>query len=95
MKEDHSKILNKLTIVVGGIIYKIASLFHKKETSLIGSPRVAIGLMFITWGPLLLLALFSGTGNEGDQSIRFFEDFLMHVRFLIVLPFLILYRENR
>lgn len=94
MKEDHSKILGKLTLVDGGLIHKIISFLHKKNDALIGSPRAAIGLMVITWVPLLVLAIFSGTSNDTDQSISFFEDFFVHVRFLLVLPFLILIEKT-
>ena len=90
MNKDHSKDLRKSTFVAGGLFHKISAFFHKKNVSAIGSPRVAIGLVLITWVPLFLLTVFSETNNNSVQSIGFFEDYFLQIRLLLVLPFLIL-----
>jgi hypothetical protein len=90
MKKDDSIDSHKSTFVAGGLFHKISTFFHKKNVSVIGSPRVAIGLVLITWVPLFLMSIFSGTNEPSVESISFFEDFFLQVRLLLVLPFLIL-----
>lgn len=90
MKKDSFEDLHQSTFVGGGLFHKISTIFHKKNVSIKGSPRIAIGLVIITWVPLFILAVFSETNNDSIQSISFFEDFFLQVRFLLVLPFLIL-----
>jgi len=78
------------SLVKSGIIYSLTSVFRSKkkpETDLI---RTAIVLVLITWLPLGILALYYGTLNDAGTTISFFEDFLVHVRFLFAVPFLIL-----
>jgi len=49
----------------------------------------ALGLAFLAWLPLLLLHLvFPRTGPE--PTVTFFEDLSVHVRFLLVIPLLVL-----
>ena len=77
------------SLVKGGLIYKVSTLFRKgnKERELI---HTAIALTVITWFVLCVLALLEGTLDDNEQTISFFEDFLVHVRFLFVVPFLVL-----
>jgi len=94
MKADQSRDFHGLTLIGGGFFYKLTSILHKKNDSLIGSPRLAIGLVLITWLPLCILTLITGLSDHADSSISFFEDFFVHVRFLLVLPFLILVEKS-
>lgn len=78
------------SLVNGGLFYSLTSVFRGKEGSKQGLIRTAIAMVLLTWVPMCILAIFVGTLNDTDKTISFFEDFLFHVRFLLVVPFLIL-----
>ena len=78
------------SLVSGGLIYSLTSVFRRKDNPKSNLRNTAIALSLITWLPLCLLALYYGTLNDDRTTISFFEDFVVHVRFLFVVPFLIL-----
>ncbi len=78
------------SLVDGGLIYSLTSIIRKHSKPGKERRNTAIFLALITWVPLCLLALYYGTLTDDDTTISFFEDFLVHVRFLIVVPFLIM-----
>lgn len=78
------------SLVSGGLIYSITQVFRNKAKPGKALLHTALALVAITWLPLCVFALIGGTLNVDDASINFLEDFLMHVRFLLVVPFLIL-----
>lgn len=78
------------SLVSGGLIYSITKIFRKNAKPGKVLLHTAIALAIITWLPICIFALIGGTLDVDDASINFFEDFLMHVRFLVVVPFLIL-----
>lgn len=78
------------SLVSGGLIYKLTSVFRGKGDTRKGIRRTAFALVIITWLPVCILALLNGTLNDDNTTISFFEDFLFHIRFLFVVPFLIL-----
>jgi len=78
------------SLVSGGLIYSLTSVFRRKDNPKSNLRNTAIALSLITWLPLCLLALYYGTLNDDRTTISFFEDFVVHVRYLFVVPFLIL-----
>ena len=78
------------TLVSGGLIYYLTSVFRRKGDPKWDLPKTALALALITWLPLGLLAIYYGTFNDDNTTISFFEDFVVHVRFLFVIPFLII-----
>lgn len=78
------------SLVSGGLLYWATSIFREKGDTRKGEIRTAIALALLTWVPICILAVWSGTMNDTDSTINFFEDFVVHVRFLFVVPFLIL-----
>ena len=78
------------SLVKGGLIYKLTSIFRRNSKQKRGLMNTALALAIITWVPLAIMALFYGTLIDDDTTISFFEDFVVHVRFLLVIPFLIL-----
>ena len=48
----------------------------------------AVGLALLAWAPLLLLGLLSSRAGP-EPTVTFFEDIAAHVRFLLVVPLLI------
>ena len=84
----------EFSLVRGGLIYFLTSVFRKKARPGRELKNTAIALALITWLPLCLLALFYGTLSDDNTTISFFEDFIVHVRFLLVIPFLILIEKT-
>jgi len=78
------------SLVSGGLIYKFTSVFRGKSNSKKGRINTAVALAIICWVPVSILALIAGTLNDDSTTISFFEDFLFHIRYLFVVPFLIL-----
>lgn len=78
------------SLVNGGLFYSLTAVFRGKEGSKKGLIRTSIAMVLLTWVPICILAIAGGTLNDTDKTISFFEDFLFHVRFLLVVPFLIL-----
>lgn len=85
---------NGFSLINGGLTYSLTSIIRKKSKAEKGSRNTAIALAIITWLPLCLLALYYGTLDDDDTTISFFEDFVVHVRFLIVVPFLVLIENS-
>jgi len=81
---------DNFSLVSGGLIYSLTAVFRKKGNSKRNLLNTAIALAMITWLPLGLLAIYYDTFTDDNTSISFFEDFLVHVRFLFIVPFLIL-----
>ena len=77
------------SLVLGGPLYQmfLRARLLKPPADLVGR-RVA-AFVLITWAPLLLLAVMSGSAF-GGVTVPFLVDLDVHVRFLIALPLLIL-----
>ena len=89
-KDNYTANYDGFSLVSGGLIYSITKIFRKKAKPGKELTHTAIALAVITWLPLCILALFESSFEHDDATINFLEDFLVHVRFLIVVPFLIL-----
>jgi hypothetical protein len=78
------------SLVSGGLFY---ALTKKLNLIRIGEPhllRRAVLLAFITWIPMMIITLIDGTFAGEQVILSFIEDFPLHIRLLLVLPFLIL-----
>lgn len=82
--------LDDFSFVEGGLIHSIIRIFRGKNKKAIDQVTLSIILASITWVPLCILALVSGTLNDSATTINFFEDLIVHIRFLVAIPFLIL-----
>jgi hypothetical protein len=78
------------SLVRGGLIYSLTSIFRGKSRDGRGLRRTALALVLISWVPLLVMAIQSGTMQSRDGSAGFLLDLPLHARFLIAVPFLIL-----
>ncbi len=89
---DHKTSANYegFSLVSGGLIYTITEVFRKMTKPEKELEVTALALALITWLPICVLAVFNGTVDDDPNTINFFQDFLVHVRFLLVVPFLIL-----
>lgn len=78
------------SLVSGGLIYSITMKFKfiaKKKHQLL---YTAVLFSLVAWVPLLLLSIIDGTFIGNKVEINFLEDFSIHARLLVVIPFLIL-----
>lgn len=77
------------SLVLGGPLYQmfLRARLVKPPADLVGR-RVGV-FVLVTWAPLVLLTLASGTAL-GGVTVPFLPDLDVHVRFLIALPLLIL-----
>jgi hypothetical protein len=78
------------SLVSGGLIY---SVMKKLDILQKGDPRLmksAILFAAITWLPLAIMTMIDGTFAGENVTLTFIEDFTVHTRLLLVLPFLIL-----
>ena len=78
------------SLVTGGLIYSLmmkVNIISKKGTGLI---KRAVLFSMLAWIPLLFLTIIEGVFTGQDVEITFLKDFLTHLRFLLVVPFLII-----
>ena len=88
IKSQAAPLPEDFSLVLGGPLYQIylRSRLAKPPFDLV-ERRIGV-FVVVTWFPLLLLSLASGTALGGVQ-VPFLLDFDVHVRFLIALPLLI------
>jgi hypothetical protein len=90
MSEAHSSLAENFSLTKGGPMHRLLVAIDPATDE---HPRVvmrAVGAVLITWLPLLILSLVQGRAYGPDLRIPFLRDFAVNVRFLIVLPILIL-----
>jgi len=78
------------SLVSGGLVYDIMARIKVFDDDKRGYWNRAIFFALLTWMPLFILALLDGTLGGDKIEINFWEDFTIHIRFLFVVPFLIL-----
>lgn len=77
------------SLVQGGPLFQFFIRSHLVDNAM-GWLKRRIGVFaFFTWVPLLLLSLSSGQAMKGSVQVPFFYDLEVHVRFLVVLPLLL------
>lgn len=82
------------SLVSGGLIYSLMTCIPGLKDQKYGVRRRAILFSLLTWVPLLILALIAGTFSGDQIEINFLEDFPVHIRFLFVVPLLILIEKR-
>jgi len=82
------------SLVSGGLLYDLMAKIRGNDTKKYGQWRRAIFFALLTWLPLLILALIDGTMIGDKTDINFWEDITIHIRFLFVVPFLILVEKT-
>jgi hypothetical protein len=81
------------SLVSGGLVYDIMRRIKVFGDDKRGYWNRAVFFALLTWMPLFILALFDGTLGGDKIEINFLEDFTIHIRFLFVVPFLILIEQ--
>jgi len=89
-EKKHAANYDGFSLANGGLFYALTAVFRGKSGTTAGLIRTAIALALITWLPVCVLAILAGTLQDNPSTISFFEDFLVHTRYLFVVPFLII-----
>jgi hypothetical protein len=77
------------SLVSGGLIYTLLRKLGFYTEGKLGFMQRALLFALMGWLPLLILSLFDGTFSGEDGQLAFVNDFLLHIRLLLVVPFLI------
>ena len=78
------------SLVTGGLIYTVMSKLKFFDQTHKGLMKTALFFVLITWLPLFILTLIERTFGGAGVEINFLEDFLIHSKLLLIVPFLIL-----
>ena len=78
------------SLVLGGPLYQLLRRAHLSDDALSLQRRRILVLALIAWLPLLLLATLSGRLFDGGVAVPFLFDVEVHVKFLVVLPLLVI-----
>lgn len=94
MDKTISKIKNSVSLVDGGLVYSVSLLlkYISKPEKL--KRNLSISLVLITWFVLGTISLIEGNLSNNNLTISFLNDFQLHVRFLLIIPFLILIEKS-
>jgi len=74
--------------VLGGPLFRLFCRTHLSTDELLLLRRRIVAVVFITWLPLLVLAIVEGKVMGDGVAMPFFHDFAVHARFLVALPLL-------
>ena len=82
--------MQDFSLVLGGPLYQLLRRAHLSDDALSLQRRRILVLALIAWLPLLLLATLSGRLFDGGVAVPFLFDVEVHVKFLVVLPLLVI-----
>jgi hypothetical protein len=77
------------SLVHGGPLFQLLLRAHLSSDALTLVTRRVIAFVLITWVPLLVLAVFDGQLLRGSVAVPFLLDVETQVRFLVVVPLLL------
>ncbi len=78
------------SLVLGGPLYQLLRRARLSDNALALLRRRMVAISMLAWLPLLLLAAASGQLLGGSVAVPFLKDVELHVKFLVVLPLLVL-----
>ena len=77
------------SLVLGGPLFQLLRCAHLSDDALLMMRQRLVAFALLTWLPLLLLSLWEGSAWGQRAVVPFLLDIEVHVRFLIVLPLLV------
>jgi hypothetical protein len=86
----HSDVVDTFSLFRGGAVYRFERLLKLVVDRRSAVRSRALLAIAITWLPLLILTILSGTAWGDRVRIPFLFDFSANIRFLVTLPLLIL-----
>ena len=78
------------SVVLGGPLFQMIRRAHLSGDALELLRRRIVAISMFVWLPLLVLSVLSGKAWGDAVSVPFLRDIELHVRFLVVIPFLVL-----
>lgn len=78
------------SLVVGGPLYQFLCRTHLSDHALRLLHRRTLAAVLLSWGPLLALTTVDGGELEPSRAASFLHDIGVHVRFLVVVPLLLI-----
>jgi len=90
LAEDLRRQPQDFSLVLGGPLFQLLRRAHMSGDALELVRRRAIALSLFAWLPLLLLSALQGRALGGKVAVPFLRDVDVHVRFLVVVPLLVL-----
>src|SRR6185369_10719864 len=78
------------SLVLGGPLYQLLRRAHLSDDALqMARQRVAV-IALLAWLPLFVLSALEGHLWAGSTTVPFFFDLEVHIRFLVVVPLLVI-----
>ncbi len=78
------------SVVLGGPLFQMIRRAHLSGDALELLQRRLVAIPMFVWLPLLVLSVLGGKAWGDAVSVPFLKDIELHIRFLVVIPFLIL-----
>jgi hypothetical protein len=78
------------SLVLGGPLFQLLRRAHLSDDALALVKRRVLAISLFAWLPLLVLSAIGGQMLGGDAKVSFLLDWDVHIKFLIVVPLLIL-----
>ena len=88
--DDWQKDPPNFSLVLGGPLFQIFRRTHLSDDSLALVKRRVLAISLFAWLPLLVLSALGGQMLGGSASVPFLMDVDVHVKFLVVVPLLVL-----
>jgi hypothetical protein len=77
------------SLVLGGPLYQLMRRAHLSDDALQLVRQRVVVIALVTWLPLLVLSALEGRLRAGSTAVPFLLDLEVHIRFLVVVPLLI------
>ena len=78
------------SLVLGGPLFQLFRKAHLTGDALELARRRVLMISLLTWLPLLVLSVIEGQALGGNAAVSFLLDVEVHIRFLVVVPLLII-----
>ena len=90
MNQLNSSVTENFSLIRGGPFHRVLAALRQTSDERHKVIARAVGAVVICWLPLLVLSLVQGVAFGPSVKIPFLSDYVVHLRFLIALPILIL-----
>jgi len=87
---DHFDTSTDFSLVLGGPLFQLLRRAHLTGGALELVKQRVIVISLLAWLPLLVLSLLEGQALGGKAGVPFLMDLEVHIKFLVVLPLLII-----
>ncbi len=82
--------VQNFSLVLGGPLYQLLRRAHLSDDALLMVRQRVVVIALLAWLPLLILSAIEGHLWGGTVAVPFLRDLEVHIRFLIVVPLLVI-----